>query len=365
MATFRSRSLTKFATHATFAISAFAAVFLAASFSFADTVETKSGSKLTGKITQIDGDNVTISSNFGGDIKIKKTEIVSLTTDAPMNVRLNDGTVALGAASMSAPGTLVLATDKGSVTTSLDKVAQTWAADAKDPEVAKLERHWNFEASLDIAGKNGNTKQFGTSVAFRATLKSSIDALRLYAGYDRQETDNYDGNGTVKSADQGRLGADYQNNFSGRYSWYARDELGFDRIKAIDFYNNAAAGLGYDVVKTAKDTLTFRAGVAHRYEKYVPPGGSLSTLALDFTLINELRMGAWKMNNLIRYQPSVDDFMNTYWLYHESSLEIPLSSPRWKFRVGIANDYRTPVPVGAANRKRLDTTYFARLVLTW
>ena len=346
-------SILTFTKHA----AAIAAVFLATSLSFADTVETKNGSKFTGKIKQIDADNVTLATDFAGDIKIKKDGIVALTTDAPMNVRLNDGTVALGAASMSAPGTLVIITTKGPVNVNMGSITQTWDAGAKDPEVAKRERHWSYEAGLNIAGRTGNSEQFGTSISFRATLKSSFDTLLLYTGYDRQVTD---GN---KSADQGRLGADYQNNFSGRYSWYARDELGFDRIKSIDLYNTAAAGLGYDLIKTKEDKLTFRAGVAHRYESYTTPGAErLSAVALDFALMNDLTMKGWSMHNLIRYMPSVNDF-STYYFYHESSIELPMANPHWKFRVGVANDYHTPLPIGTT--ERLDTTYFARLILTW
>jgi len=352
--------MTQFSTFTTlskFATGALAVFSLATCLSLADTVQTRDGSRFTGKITQIDGASVVLNTGFAGDIKIKTGEVVSLSTDAPVNVRLADGTVATGAASMSAPGTLVIAAAGGPVSIDTGKIKQSWAADAKDPEVAKLERQWSYEAGLDVSGKDGNHSQTGVSVSFRATRKSSVDTLLLYAGYDRQVT-----NGN-KSADQARAGADYRNNFSGRFSWYARDELGFDRVKFIDFYNTAAAGLGYDIIKCAKQGLTFRTGLAHRYEKYSAAGaGSLSTLAIDFGLAHNLTMKHWSMNNLVTYTPSVDNF-NTYRVYHESSIELPMASPRWKFRVGVSNDYHSPIPVGAT--RRLDTTYFARLILSW
>ena len=338
-------------------LAAFVALSLGTSLSFADTVVTKDGSKLVGKITQIDGANVVVKTDSAGEVKIKSDDVVSLATDAPMNVRQNDGTTALGAATMRAPGAIVIVTDRGPFNVNMADISQTWAADAKDPEVAKRERHWSFEAGLNIAGRTGNTEQFGASAYFRATLKSSFDTLLLYTGYDFQVTDKN------RSANQGRLGADYQNNFSGRFSWYARDELGFDRIKSINLYNTVAAGFGYDIVKTKVDTLTFRAGLAHRYESYIPADeASLSTFALDFALINELKMKTWSMHNLIRYMPSVDN-INKYWLYHESSIEIPLANPHWKFGVGVSNDYHKPLPSGVT--ENLDTTYFARLILNW
>jgi hypothetical protein len=39
-----------------------------------------------------------------------------------------------------------------------------------------------------------------------------------------------------------------------------------------------------------------------------------------------------------------------------------MASPHWRFRIGVSNDYNSrPVP----GVERLDTTYFARLLLTW
>ena len=336
-------------------------VFLIAAGSLmADVVETKNGSKFTGKVVLIDDANVVLNTDFAGDIKIKKDQIAALTTDTPLNVRLSNGTVAEGtvaSAGVGAPaGSIVVNSPQGAITTDMSNIAITWAPGAKDPDLVKLERHWSFEAGMDVAGKTGNSEQIGTNFSFRATLKSNHDQLQLYANYDRQVTDK------EKSADQLRIGADYQNNFAGRFSWYARDELGFDRVKDIDFYNTAAAGIGYDAIKTKIDTLTLRAGLSHRYEKYGTPGqDNLSEVGLDLGLVNQLTMKTWSMVNRITYTPAFSDF-GLYRIYHESYVELPMASPLWKFRVGVSNDYNSSPTPGL---ERLDTTYFARLLLTW
>ncbi len=340
----------------------FGAAILATGTLLADTVETKSGSRITGKVSRIDASTIVISTDFGGDVKIKQSEIASLTTDTPINVRLADGRVATGTIGGS-PNAVTINSAGGPVSASLGDVKESWAIDAKDPEVAARERKWSFEAGTDVTGKTGNSEQIGTSFSFRATLASSFDKLLLYTGYDRQVTDGQ------KSADQFRAGGDYQRNFSPRFSWYARDEAGFDRVKDIDLYNTAAAGLGYDIIKSAIDTLTFRAGVAHRYENYGTNYDllgnkiidDLSEVGLDLGLVNQLTMKTWSMVNRITYTPAFSDF-GVYRIYHESYIELPMASPRWKFRVGISNDYNShPVP----GTERLDTTYFARLLLTW
>jgi hypothetical protein len=39
-----------------------------------------------------------------------------------------------------------------------------------------------------------------------------------------------------------------------------------------------------------------------------------------------------------------------------------LQAAMWKLRMGVANDYTSKPSIG---KKRLDTTYFTRLVLNW
>jgi len=354
---------------------AFAAFSLGTSLSFADTVATKDGSKLVGKITQIDGKNVVLKTDAAGDVKIKIANIVSLSTDAPINVRQNDGAVAQGTAAMRDPGAIVLITAKGPVNVNMGNISETWAAGAKDPEVVKRERHWKYEAGMDITGKSGNTTQIGTSLTFRATLQSSFDTLQLFTAYNRQVTNKNDGNGDVTSIDLFRAGADYQDNFLGHFSWYVRDEGGFDHTRNVRFYNYGAAGFGYDMVKTKVDTLTFRVGLSYRYENYkssTPPSPNLSALGPDFALIHTLTMKTWKMVNRLGYTPAFNDFLGNYQIAHESYVELPLANPHWKFRVGMANNYNSLPPfstvsniVPAPRLKRLDTTYYARLLLTW
>ncbi len=354
-----------------------AAAFGAANLS-ADVVETKSGARIVGKVTKIDGGAVTVSTDYAGAVTIKQSEVTSITTDAPVAVRLNTGTRIDGKVSTSGGAVQIAGTD-GSISTAVDKVAASWAAGGKDPAVAALERGWAFEAAVDVAGKTGNKEQLGTGFSFRATLAGSQDTLQFYSAYDRQVADG------VKSADQFKAGVDYANNFSGHKSWYVRDEAGFDRVKDIDLYNVAAVGLGYDFIKEPKQTLTGRAGVSFRYESYrvndkelarllalrpAPTVAAARLLAtkervksagLDFGLAHRLQMDNAVLVNRISYVPTFEDFSD-FILTHESSLELPLLSTQWKLRLGVANDYNAKPGKGV---ERLDTTYFTRLVLNW
>lgn len=321
----------------------------------ADVVETKSGARITGKVTKIDAGAVVIDTDYAGSISVKQTEVVAINTDTPVAIRLVSGTRVDGTVSGTA-GTVQIANTDGTISTTIDKVAASWSAGGQDPQVTALQRRWLYEASVDINGKAGNKSQLGTAAALRATLAGPGDTLVFYTAYDRQVTD---GN---KSADQFKAGVDYTSNLSGGNSWYFRDEGGFDRIKDIGFYNVAAAGLGYDFIKKSDQLLTGRVGLSFRNENYKSPlTADVNAAGLDFGLNHSLKRDNWSLVNRLSLVPAFEDFAN-FRATHESFLELPMANPNWKIRFGVNNDYNSRPGAGV---KKLDTGYFSRLVLNW
>jgi len=342
-------------TQALRALILLAAVVTGAAQLSADVIETKVGARIPGKVVKIDAGVIVVDTDFAGPVTVKQSEVTSITTDAPVAIRLTSGTRLEGKVT-TADGAVHIASTDGMVTTSVDKVAASWAAGSKDPQIAALERQWAYEASFDITGKSGNKSQLGTSAALRATLAGASDTLVFYTAYDRQTSDG------AKSADQFKAGSDYQNNFSGAKSWYVRDEGGFDRIKDIQFYNVAAFGLGFDMIKQPDQTLTGRVGLSFRSENYRSPLTSdVNSAGMDFGLSHALKMTDMSLVNRITLVPSFNDFAN-YRLSHESFLEFPLANPNWKLRFGLTNDYNSKPGLGV---KKMDTGYFSRLVLDW
>jgi len=332
------------------------AALAAAAIAQADVVETQNGARLVGKVTKVDGTSVTLATDYAGDLTIKQSEVVRVQTDAPLFIRLKGGTVMEGTVAPLEAGKIQIKGADGTINTTVDKIAATWAPGAVDPAVAALDHKWAYEATADLTGKTGNSEQLGTSFGFSAVETGPHDKLRLYTAYNRQKTD-----GAI-SSDQFKAGIDYSNNFSGRTSWYVRDEGGFDRVKDLGFYNTAAAGFGYDFIKEPLHLLTGRAGLAHRYEDYRNPATSdLNDVGLDLGLHHEFTFARSKLVNDLTFVPSLND-TSDFRLTHESYYEIPLLDPRWKLRLGVSNDYNSKPGTGV---ERLDTTYFTRFVLDW
>ncbi|MBM3851734.1 MAG: DUF481 domain-containing protein [Verrucomicrobia bacterium] len=337
------------------AVALVAAAFSLASLS-ADVVDVKGGARIVGKVARIDDGKVVVATDYAGDITIKQSEVVAITTDAPVAVRFANGTRIDGRVAPAGDGRVKVANSEGEFTSEIAKVAASWAAGGKDPQMVALDRSWAYEATMDVNGKTGNKSQLGTAASIRATLKGLSDTLQFYTAYDRQETDRR------KSADQFKAGVDYQSNFAGRNSWYVRDEGGFDRIKDIELYNVAAFGIGYDLIKAPKHTLTGRFGLSFRYEGYKNPATTdVKSAGLDFGFSHRYELADSLIVNRLTVVPTFEDF-NNYRLAHESFYEVPLANPNWKLRLGVSNDYNSKPGRGV---EKMDTGYFTRLVLNW
>jgi putative salt-induced outer membrane protein YdiY len=253
-------------------------------------------------------------------------------------------------------GALQVVGAAGTVSTSIPKVAAVWAAGGKDPEIAALERHWSYEASVDVEGTSGNKDQLGTSAGFRAKLVGPEDVLQFYTGYNRQVTSG------VKSADQFKAGVDYASNISPDSSWFVRDEGGYDRIMDIRFYDTAAAGVGYSILNSKEDVLTGRIGLGYRYDGYEDPKNpTINSAAADFELSNDLKLSTSELVTHLTAVPTLSDFSN-YIVTQDTFYQIPLTNPAWKLRLGVSNEYNS---VPSAGFKKLDTTYYTRLILDW
>jgi putative salt-induced outer membrane protein YdiY len=325
---------------------------LASNLLLADTVDTKDGSRFVGKVLTIDAGVVSLDTKAAGTITIKQTEVVAISTDQPLSIRLDSGTRVDGTVSTQGVAVQIAGPD-GHITTTIPKLVQSWPVGGRDPAAG----HWDYEATVDISGTSGNKTQLGTAAGISAKRISPQDELDLYANYNRQVAEG------VSSADQFKAGIDYTSYVTPTTSWFVRDEAGFDRIMAIEFYETAAAGLGEALIKNDVDLLTARVGIAYRYDSYdsTPVTPTVSTAAADFELKNDFKNANWELEDAIVVLPSLSSFRNLI-INQDSFFQIPLKNPAWKLRLGFSNEYVSEPPAGI---KKLDTTYYTRLILDW
>lgn len=345
----------------TFAITTALSIF--ASAVTADVIVTKDGSTINGTILELDGGTLIFDTAFAGELEIDQADIVSVKTDDPIYLMLEDGTTYMGTVSGDV-SSLAVDSSNGQITADFSRVKETWQTGEKSPSAIRAERKWTYEAAFDLAGKSGNkdSTYFGTS--FRATLKGEDDTLRFSARANFEDTDG------VKSADDARAGVSYAHNFSEDFNWYVRTAFGYDAIKEIEQYFTVAAGLGYTFFDEEKRFLGARAGVGYLYESYddimvngmLVPREETNAASLDFGAEHrqDFKWGTW--NTYALYTPTIEDFGN-YRFNIDSSIDLPLKTEKWSIRAGINFDYDSEA--SESDLQELDTTYYLRMVLKW
>jgi ribosomal protein S1 len=98
------------------------ALFLAGGLAAANVVETKSGARIVGKVTKIDGGKIYVTTDYAGDLVIDQSTVIGLQTDTPVVVRLDTGTTVAGTVSSTSDTLNINGTD-GQLSTSIEKVA--------------------------------------------------------------------------------------------------------------------------------------------------------------------------------------------------------------------------------------------------
>jgi len=348
-------------------ITAFTSILVLAAASYGDVIVTKSGSTIVGKINEIDGGKIKVTTDFAGDIVVDQAQVEQLTTDNPVFVSVEGGSSYSGVVTGGADGDLKIQTEDGELVTSIDEVEESWQPGAKSPSqvrqdaaMAELRRKWAYEAALDLTGKSGNSSSTGFGMSFRATLDGPDDRLVFYSRANFEETDG------TKSADDARAGVDYSNQINDKWNWYISSEFGRDVIKDTDLFVTTAGGFGYTLTDTESRFLNIRGGVGYRFENYsefsVPVREDLSAASMDFGLEHKETLKWGRLVNRIKFTPTIEDF-GSFRLYQDTSLDLPLKAEQYSIRLGFANDYDSDADL--SGKEELDTTYYIRLVLNW
>jgi len=341
---------------AAFASLALALFGLLALSARADTVFLKDGSVIHGKIAKVTDGKLTVTTDFAGELAIKQDHVASFETDEPVYLKTKENSTVLGKVECQEGGVAV-AGSGGNYRASIADIKSSWRKTGEDPELLALKRHWALEISTDISGKSGNSTGFAGAVGAVATLVTPTDSLKFYASGSRAEANK------ARSEDTYKGGAEYNAFFSKTWSWYVSSELMQDNVKDIALRVSTLGGLGYNAVHSAKEDLQFRVGLSYRYETYdtVPATANFSSAGCNFAVVHRLDISSWAvMKNSLSYVPSFKDTAN-YVIDHDSNFTLPFGgSKSWSMRFGVTNEY-VSIPVSKA--KRLDTTYYVRLVL--
>ena len=324
---------------------------------YADTVTTRNGAKLVGQVSVITSETVTMDTEYAGTITIDIAQVTGLSTDAQISSRLEDGTVISGITEIGNDGYLEVQNETMNIRVPMDRVMASWSPDDTPPKEAGFpqQRSWRYSVGADVTGKNGNSDEMGTSIRADVSLVSELDELKFYLSVDRADTEG------EETSNEIIFGSSYVSYFSNTIGWFVSSEIERDPFESIDLRASVSAGLSYWIWNRADHSLQLQTGLGYRHESF-DDGSKEDTPTIDIGIDHMWQIKSWlNMNNSLSYVPSITAFSD-FLFVQDSALSMPLGSSRWSLRLGLKNSYKNePAP----GRKKLDTTYYSRLLLNF
>ncbi len=241
---------------------------------WADTVTLKNGDRLTGTIQNTTDKGVILKSELAGEVTIPVANITEVTTAAPLVVSTKDGKKVAG----------TLKTENGSIVATPPSGAPVTIAaaslEALRPEAAQSafelsQRRASDPGFLDIysgfvdmgyASTSGNaaTNTLGTSANLVRTTKHDKVTLRFASVFAQNSTTGV----SITTANAIRGGIGYQRNIGSRIFLNAFNDYDYDQFLLLDLRTVLGGGLGVNLLKNARTTLTVGGGGAYNREAF-------------------------------------------------------------------------------------------------
>jgi len=216
---------------------------LVSSASLADTVSLTNGDRLSGTLVRMEADSLVLETPYAGKLKLPWTQVSRIETDAPVRVRLTDGTELDGQLRAADARQLRIGSLAETTPLALDRIA------AINPPRHPDKTVMSARVSLGGSYARGNTEAQtlhlgGEWVARNPSQRVTLDAELNEASQDGANT-----------ASNWRTGLKYDHFLNEKTYWYANTRLDHDGQADLDLRSTLGVGVGRQFVD--RDDLKF------------------------------------------------------------------------------------------------------------
>jgi putative salt-induced outer membrane protein len=251
----------------------FVAIFFGAlavaSVASADAVVLKNGDHLTGTVEVSDGKDVTLKTDFAGEIKIQWSAVQELKTDKPIYVVTPDKKTVSGTVTTDGSNLVIHTANNGTVQIALAQVTVVRSSDVETAYEKSLHpsllEAWKGGVSLGFAIARGNSETTNLTTGFNADRKTLHDELTLYES-SLYSTNDQPGGSVLANSILG--GAKYDRNFTKRLFVFVSADYAHDALQDLNLRQIYSGGLGVHIINNPNTTLDFLAGANYTRETY-------------------------------------------------------------------------------------------------
>ena len=245
-------------------------VFLAAvSASMADSVTLRNGDHLSGTIVTSDGKDLTLKTDYAGEIKISWSAVKEVSSDKALYVVSADNKTVTGVITTDGTNLIVHTTSSGEVQVPFAKITVVRSADLQAAYEKSLHpsliEGWKSGVNIGLAIARGNSDTTSLSSGFTADRKTLNDELTIY------ESSIYSSNGGVNSGTTANSilgGIKYDRNFTKRLFGFVSGDFTHDELQGLNLRSIYSGGLGWHWINHPNTTLDFLGGINYTRETY-------------------------------------------------------------------------------------------------
>lgn len=237
----------------------FVTMLVAQSLLLADEVLLKNKDRISGRILKLDDKELTIQTQFAGDIKIKREGIQAISTDEPVQIAGKDGQKRTAKLSPNEnPADL--------------KVFRSPAEQAayenaqRRSRAPRFDELWNGSFDLGYAQARGNADTNTISSALRAARATPRGTLK--ANFTSLYSSNRTSGKSLLTANAIRGGIKYDGNFTPKWYTFASQDFEFDQFQGLDLRLVPSGGLGFHGVNKKDSKWDFFAGGSVNRESF-------------------------------------------------------------------------------------------------
>lgn len=235
----------------------------------AEQVTLKNGDRLTGSISSLADNKLTLKTEYAGSVTLDWAAIAQISSTTPLVITLADKRTLSGTVS-TADNNLVVETAAGTQQVPLSEVSTIRST--SDQAAYEKSLHpgisegWAGGGNLGVALARGNADTTNLSLGFNAARPTPNDKLSLTASslYARNTTNGV----STTSASSFAASLRYDRNLTKRVFAFGLMAGSYDHAQALDERLNPSAGFGFHVIAGKITTLDLLGGLGYTHEHY-------------------------------------------------------------------------------------------------
>ena len=333
----------------------FCVIVFAASAS-ADEVYLKNGDRLSGTIVRLTDGKLVLQSEAAGDVTIDQADIQGVSTTAPVEVHLRDGTVLNQNVQVAEPGQFAIETG----TTLRAQAFQLTDLVSINPP-PKPKPKWAGSISAGFTATSGNTSTEAINASVSLARRSEKDRTTASADYAKGKQEDPDTGEEKTTEDWWRGKAQYDYFISKTFFGFINGSYEKDSIAELDRRVVVGGGAGYQWIESERTNFSTSVGLASLYEKFDNATDSNSELSAQagYNFDHQLNKSVKFLHDLT-YYPALDK-VSDYYLTTTAELRASLTQTMFANFKTIFNYDATP----AVGRSSTDVKYIFGIGMTF